>query len=526
MALPTSGTFNFQSVTAETLIRDAFENIGITSEFLDAAKYDSAKRSINLLNLEWMSKSYNLWTIKNAFIPLNQGQTTYTLPIEVSNITQMVTRTFVRQTLSGDVPIYYDNGLGGYSFYRRLGGTPQSNIGITYDNAGGGNPAFAFDGKLATACTQNQGGGNISYDFGDGNDVSLVTVAITSNKDSAYNIVIEASEDSADWTLILSLGTQRYSKSIQKFSTIQQIDPDEMAKYRYWRVRETGGNILDLEEIYFNVTASALDSPNLPYISQNYTSLAQTAPGGSVGYAYNNALLGVAAPLANVTTQAITMIGIQTPDNAVAQNYTLVVEGSTISALPPNNNLAFNNGMTTLLTIPLQNYPAGVVQWFDLPNPVPITYIQIRETADATLNIAQLYFVNNTNDLMISEISKWQYDAMPNKNVQGRPSSYYMDRGFQDPTISLWPVSDNYYTLLRYSYEQMMQDVSSLTETIEIPSKFYPAMIWGLSWRLAMKYRPDTAQALKGEYMEAFQVATTNDSDGVPFSISVRGDYL
>ena len=50
--LPTSGTFNFQSIQIELIIREAFERIGILGEFVEPQKLDSAKRSIDLLLLD------------------------------------------------------------------------------------------------------------------------------------------------------------------------------------------------------------------------------------------------------------------------------------------------------------------------------------------------------------------------------------------------------------------------------------------------------------------------------------------
>ena len=45
----TSGTYDFQSIEVELIIREAFERIGISGEFIEPIKLDSAKRSINFL---------------------------------------------------------------------------------------------------------------------------------------------------------------------------------------------------------------------------------------------------------------------------------------------------------------------------------------------------------------------------------------------------------------------------------------------------------------------------------------------
>ena len=75
----TSGLYNFQSLEVEKLIREAYENIGISPEFITPQKLESARRSINLILLEWMNKTTNLWTIRSNFLALNEFQTKYFL---------------------------------------------------------------------------------------------------------------------------------------------------------------------------------------------------------------------------------------------------------------------------------------------------------------------------------------------------------------------------------------------------------------------------------------------------------------
>jgi hypothetical protein len=69
----------------------------------------------------------------------------------------------------------------------------------------------------------------------------------------------------------------------------------------------------------------------------------------------------------------------------------------------------------------------------------------------------------------------------------------------------------------------MMQDVGAYFETIDVPAKLYPALIWGLTWQLALKFKPEMAEMLEGKYEQAFRIATTEDSEDVPLTIK-RGD--
>jgi hypothetical protein len=158
--------------------------------------------------------------------------------------------------------------------------------------------------------------------------------------------------------------------------------------------------------------------------------------------------------------------------------------------------------------------------WFDVPSPVNATLYRIREYGGSTLDIQEIYFNNNIVDMSISNVSRDEYYSYPNKYLASRPSIFYLDRQIT-PVLTLWPVPTADYNCLQYTYKKMIQDAGSLyTNTVQIPARFYPALIWGLSWHLALKFNPQAAQMLKMEYEQAFMSATIEDSETVPLTIS------
>lgn len=345
--LPTSGTFNFQSIEIELIIREAFERVGITGEFIEPQKLDSAKRSIDLILLEWMNKGINLWTLEVGYLPLIPFQSKYTLPVSVSDIIQANLRTSSRQ----------------------LNGTAASSNGGVANNA--------FDNNSATACTQDANNGNISYDYGDGVTQQINFIGIQSNSNTLYSIAVEVSEDNAAWT--------------------------------------------------------------------------------------------------------------------------------------------------ALLTLPPQNFTAGVNVWFEIPVPVKARAYRIRETGGATLDIQEIYFNNNIFDLPVANVSRYEYLTYPNKQLSGRPCTYYLDRRIV-PVLNLWPAPSDTYNCLQYSYKKMMEDTGKFySNTIQIPARFYPSLIWGLSWHLAIKFQSQMTPELQAEYEKSFNLATAEDSEGA--SIRIHPDY-
>jgi hypothetical protein len=53
----------------------------------------TARRSFNLMTIEWQNKGINMWTIDEGYINLIQGQATYDLPADTIDLMEHVIRT-------------------------------------------------------------------------------------------------------------------------------------------------------------------------------------------------------------------------------------------------------------------------------------------------------------------------------------------------------------------------------------------------------------------------------------------------
>lgn len=86
----TSGTVAF-NLNVNELIEEAFERCG--QELRTGYDFRTARRSINLLTIDWANRGLNLWTVEPGQIQLNQGQIMYPLPNDTIDLLDMVTRT-------------------------------------------------------------------------------------------------------------------------------------------------------------------------------------------------------------------------------------------------------------------------------------------------------------------------------------------------------------------------------------------------------------------------------------------------
>ena len=97
--MTTSGTTGF-NLNLNELVEEAFERCG--AELRTGYDLKTARRSLNLLTIEWANRGINLWTIEQGEIPMVQGQITYDLPVDTIDLLDHVVRT---QTGQGQTDI-------------------------------------------------------------------------------------------------------------------------------------------------------------------------------------------------------------------------------------------------------------------------------------------------------------------------------------------------------------------------------------------------------------------------------------
>lgn len=90
--MSTSGLSNFNLDLSE-LVEEAFERCG--KELRSGYDLRTARRSLNLLTIEWANRGINLWTVEQGQIPINinAGQISYPLPSDTIDLLDQIVRT-------------------------------------------------------------------------------------------------------------------------------------------------------------------------------------------------------------------------------------------------------------------------------------------------------------------------------------------------------------------------------------------------------------------------------------------------
>ena len=129
----------------------------------------------------------------------------------------------------------------------------------------------------------------------------------------------------------------------------------------------------------------------------------------------------------------------------------------------------------------------------------------------------------NQIDTALERISVSTYAQQTNKNITGRPTQIYLDRGASNVTATLWPVPESSdYTLAYYRLKGIDGLSSGISGSAGVPPRFVPALVSGLAFQIAMK-KPEAAgraQALREEYERQFQMAAAEDETRASFYIT------
>ena len=88
--MATSGSYSF-NLDIGDIIEEAYERAGL--ELRSGYDYRTARRSLNLMMLEWQNRGLNLWTVKSDSVSLTSGTGRYALSSDKLDIIEAFIRT-------------------------------------------------------------------------------------------------------------------------------------------------------------------------------------------------------------------------------------------------------------------------------------------------------------------------------------------------------------------------------------------------------------------------------------------------
>jgi hypothetical protein len=126
--------------------------------------------------------------------------------------------------------------------------------------------------------------------------------------------------------------------------------------------------------------------------------------------------------------------------------------------------------------------------WTDIDNGQTVPYYRIRAYNGTTLSLRELYFGNNSTEITMSRLNRDDYTNLPNKNfTANQPFQFWFNRTVPQAQIWLWPTPQNAFYQMTVWYSRQIMDVGDLYGELEIPQRWYEAVLMMLSHRMSLE---------------------------------------
>lgn len=124
--------------------------------------------------------------------------------------------------------------------------------------------------------------------------------------------------------------------------------------------------------------------------------------------------------------------------------------------------------------------------WFDIEGVLNYSFYQLKANNTTILDVREFYFGDLLDEIPIAKINRDDYANLPNKFFQGRPVQFWYDKQRITPLMVLWPAPAAQYTFsqLVIYRQRYVQDVGTLTQELDIPQRWYLAIVNQLALQL------------------------------------------
>lgn len=156
-----------------------------------------------------------------------------------------------------------------------------------------------------------------------------------------------------------------------------------------------------------------------------------------------------------------------------------------------------------------------------------VSFVRLRATGTTILNVTEFVIANTPSEIPMARINRDDYQSLPNKAFQGRPVQFWLDIQRDTPVIRLWPAVQLPFTFyqLVLTRKRYLMDVGTLTQTLDIPQRWYEAIVWVLASKLCMEVQEIDVNIVPGVQSAADRAlasAWTGEEDSSPVFLRVN----
>jgi hypothetical protein len=158
--------------------------------------------------------------------------------------------------------------------------------------------------------------------------------------------------------------------------------------------------------------------------------------------------------------------------------------------------------------------------WTDIDPGQSVQYYRVRISGGSTLALREFYVGNNSTEITMSRLNRDDYTNLPNKNfTANQPYQYWFNRTVPNPEIYLWPTPSNPFVQMTVWYSKQVMNVGDLTNELQIPQRWYLAVINMLAHQMALELPQvpmDRVQYLEQQAEKTLALAEAEERDRSP----------
>ena len=134
---------------------------------------------------------------------------------------------------------------------------------------------------------------------------------------------------------------------------------------------------------------------------------------------------------------------------------------------------------------------------------------------------------NTQSDAALGKVDRSTYSGYANKESEGTPSNFWVQRFIDRVTMTIYPTPDasNAGKNLHIFFVKRIQDAGTYSNATDVPNRFIPCMVSGLAYYLSQKYRMEKTQAFKLLYEDELARALQEDGSAASTYITPKAYY-
>jgi hypothetical protein len=247
----TSGTSAF-NLDLNDIFEEAYERAGL--EIRTGYEFRTARRSLNMLTIEWANRGINLWTIEEGQIVMNTGQGIYPLPVDTIDLLDQVVRTQANGQGQTDINITRVSGSTYATFPNKLAQGRPIQVWINRQTGATNTTAITLNGTINatdTTITLSTTVGLAAAGFINIDNETIVYQNVSGNQllnvSRGQNYTTAAAHTTGAAIVVTNL------PSINVWPTPNA--PGNQYVFVYWRMRrlQDAGNGVNIQDIPFRL---------------------------------------------------------------------------------------------------------------------------------------------------------------------------------------------------------------------------------------------------------------------------------